>query len=319
MWKQCIAACVAFVAALAGAAAQDAYPTRPIRIVVPYSAGGPADVLARMVGERLRLGQPVTVENKGGAGGHVGAEQVAKGPADGYVLVLTTIAHNGAAKLYGNMGYDPGADLQPVVMLAESPSVLLVHQSVPARDVQELLALIRSKPGQFNYASAGVGSAMHMAAELFRHMAKVQIAHIPYRGGAPAMTDLLAGQVQFLFDSVGTAHQHIATGKVRALAVTSPKRNPSLPDVPTLAEAGLPGYSSVPWYVISAPKGVPQPVVDKLNAEVNAVLKAPDLVQRWASMGIQPLGGSRADAAARNKQETEKWNAVIAAANLKAE
>lgn len=323
MLKKYVAAILAFAAAFAGEAAlaQGAFPSRPIRIVVPYPAGGPADVLARMVSQHLspRLGQPVVIENRGGAGGHIGAEQVAKGPADGYTLVLTTIAHNGAARLYSGLAYDPAVDLQPVVMIAEAPSVLLVHDSVPARDMKELLALIRSKPGQLNYASAGMGSAMHMAAELFRYMAKVEITHVPYRGGAPAMTDLLAGQVQFLFDSLGTAHQHINQGKVRALAVTGVARSPSLPDVPTVAEAGLPGYASVPWYVISAPRDVPRPVVEKLNGEVNAVLKLPEVVGRWAAMGVQPLGGTPADAARRNKAETEKWNAVIVAANLKAE
>lgn len=323
MIRKLAVALIVFVAALGNSAAmaQGAFPSRPLKIVVPYPAGGPADVLARMVAQHLspRLGQQAVVENRGGAGGHIAAEQVAKGPADGYTLVLTTIAHNGAARLYSGLGYDPAVDLQPVVMLAEAPSVLLVHDSVPARDVKELLALIRSRPGQLNYASAGTGSAMHMAAELFRYMAKIDITHVPYRGGAPAMTDLLAGQVQFLFDSLGTAHAHINQGKVRALAVTGIARNPSLPNVPTVAEAGLPGYSSVPWYVISAPKDVPQPIVEKLNLEINAVLKLPEVVQRWATMGIEPLGGSPADAVRRNRAETEKWSAVIVAANLKAE
>ncbi len=218
-------ALMAVAAALGSGAAlaQGAFPSRPVKIVVPYAAGGPADVLARMVGQHLtpRLGQPIVIENRGGAGGHIGAEQVAKGPADGYTLVLTTIAHNGAARLYSGLGYAPAVDLQPVVMLAEAPSVLLVHENVPARDVNELLTLIRSRPGQFNYASAGMGSAMHMAAELFRYMAKVEVVHVPYRGGAPAMTDLLAGQVQFLFDSLGTAHPHISQGKVRLIRKSS--------------------------------------------------------------------------------------------------
>ena len=299
--------------------AQDAYPSRPIKLVVPYAAGGPADMLARMVAERLqpRLGQPVVIENKPGTGGHTGADGVAKGPADGYTLVLATIAHNGAVKLYNNLRYDPAKDLQPIILVAESPSVLLVNQALPVNSVKELLALAQSKPGQLSYGSAGNGSAMHMAAELFRYMTKVDYVHVPYRGGAPAMADLLGGQIQLLFESLGTAHPHLKSGKVRAIAVTGTKRDPSLPDVPTVAEAGVAGYSSVPWYTISAPSGVPAPIVNKLNAEINAVLKAPDLIERWQSQGVVALGGTPADAVKRNQVETVKWNAVITAANIK--
>jgi tripartite-type tricarboxylate transporter receptor subunit TctC len=305
--------------AASSAFAQDAYPSKPIRLVVPYAAGGPADLLARSVGEKLaaRLGQPVLIDNRPGAGGHTGGEQVAKGPADGYTLVLTTIAHNGAVKLYNNLRYDPAIDLQPVILLAESPSVLLVKNALPVKSVPELLALARSQPGKLTYGSAGNGSAMHMAAELLRSMAKIDYVHVPYRGGAPAMADLLGGQIDLMFDSLGTAHQQITSGKVRALAVTSTVRNPSLPDVPTLAEAGVPGYSSVPWYEISAPRGVPPAIVTRLNAELNVALKAPDLVQRWEMLGVLPLGGSPADAVARNKAETHKWSAVIDAAHMK--
>jgi tripartite-type tricarboxylate transporter receptor subunit TctC len=312
---------LAILAASCAAFAQDAYPSRPIKLVVPYAAGGPADLLARSVGEKLaaRLGQPVLVDNKPGAGGHTGGEQVAKGPADGYTLVLTTIAHNGAAKLYGHLRYDPATDLQPVILLAESPSVLLVKQSLPVKSVPELLAYARTHPGKLTYGSAGTGSAMHMAAELLRSMAQIDYVHVPYRGGAPAMADLLGGQIDLMFDSLGTAHQQIASGKVRALAVTSTVRNASLPDVPTLAEAGVPGYSSVPWYEISAPRGVPAAVVGKLNAELNAALKSPDLVQRWEALGVLPLGGTPADAVARNEAETRKWGAVIDAAHIKLE
>jgi tripartite-type tricarboxylate transporter receptor subunit TctC len=312
---------LAVLAASWPAFAQDAYPSKPIRLVVPYAAGGPADLLARSIGEKLaaRLGQPVLIDNRPGAGGHTGGEQVAKGPADGYTLVLTTIAHNGAVKLYKNLRYDPAVDLQPVILLAESPSVLLVKQSLPVKSVPELLALAHSQPGKLTYGSAGNGSAMHMAAELLRSMAKIDYVHVPYRGGAPAMADLLGGQIDLMFDSVGTAHQQIKAGKVRALAVTSTTRNPSLPDVPTLAEAGVPGYSSVPWYEISAPRGVPAPIVAKLNAELNAALKSPDLVQRWETLGVLPLGGSPGDAVKRNTAETQKWSAVIEASHMVAE
>jgi tripartite-type tricarboxylate transporter receptor subunit TctC len=310
----------------AGAAATSAqpaapYPSRPVKLVVPYSAGGPADMLARMVADKLatRLGQPVLIDNRPGVGGHTGGEFVANAPADGYTLMLGTIAHNGAAKLFKNLRYDPANDLQPVILIAESPSVLLVNQNVPARSVGEVLALARSKPGQLSYGSAGNGSAMHMAGELFKYMTRIDYVHVPYRGGAPAMTDLLGGQITMLFESVGTAHQYIKTGKVRALAVTSTVRNPSLPDVPTMAEAGVPGYSSVPWYTISVAKAVPASIVGRLNAEINAVLKSPELAQRWDALGVLPLGGTPAEAVARNQAETEKWSAVITAARLQAE
>jgi tripartite-type tricarboxylate transporter receptor subunit TctC len=314
-------AAAAFALGVTAAPAQDAFPSRPVKIIVPYAAGGPADMLARVVAEKLspRLGQPVVVENKPGAGGHTGGEQVAKGPADGYTLMLGTIAHHGAAKLYKSLRYDPTADLQSVILLAEAPSVLLVNANVPARSVGELLALARSKPGALSYGSAGNGSAMHMAAELLRHMTQIDYVHIPYRGGAPAMADLLGGQVQLLFDSLGTAHQQIKTGKVRALAVTSTSRNASLPDVPTMAEAGVPGYSSVPWYTLDVAKGTPAAIVEKLNAEINQVLRLPEVAQRWDTVGVLPLGGSVADAARRNRAETEKWTAVINAAKLQAE
>lgn len=310
---------LALCAASAVALAQDVFPSKPIKLLVPYAAGGPADMLARMVAEKLttRLGQPVVIDNKPGAGGHTGGELVARAPADGYTLMLGTIAHNGAVKLYKNLRYDPTHDLQPVILIAESPSVLLVRQNLPVKSVSELLALARSQPGKLTYGSAGNGSAMHMAAELFRYMSKIDYVHVPYRGGAPAMADLLGGQIDMLFESLGTAHQQLKSGKVRALAVTSTKRNPSLPDVPTVAEAGVPGYSSVPWYTISVAKGVPAAIVNKLNIEINAVLKAPDLVQRWEAQGVLPLGGSVADAVRRNKAETDKWSAVIDAAQIK--
>lgn len=310
---------MALFAASAATLAQDVFPSKPIKLVVPYAAGGPADMLARGVADKLgpRLGQPVVIENKPGAGGHTGAELVAKGPADGYTLVLATIAHNGAVKLYKNLRYDPTHDLQPVILIAESPSVLLVRQDLPVKSVAELLALARSQPGKLTYGSAGNGSAMHMAAELFRYMTKIDYVHVPYRGGAPAMADLLGGQIDMLFESLGTAHPHLKSGKVRALAVTSTTRNPSLPDVPTVAEAGVPGYASVPWYTISTARGVPAAIVNKLNTEINAVLKSPDLIQRWEPLGVLALGGSVTDAVKRNQAETTKWSAVIDAANIK--
>lgn len=311
------------ILASSAAPAQDAatYPSKSITLVVPYAAGGPADMLGRMVAEKLstRLGRQVITENRPGAGGHVGGSYVAHAAPDGYTLMLGTIAHHGASMLYKNLRYDPTRDLKSVVVIAESPSVLLVHQDMPAKSVQELLALARKNPGKLTYASAGTGSAMHMAAELFKFMTGIDYVHVPYRGGAPAMNDLLGGQVNMLFENLGTAHPHLKSGKVRPLAVTSTQRSPSLPDVPTVAKAGVPDYASVPWYTIAVAKDVPDAIVEKLNAEINAVLKAPDLVQRWNSVGVVPLGGSVADASKRNAAETKKWSAVITAAKLQIE
>jgi tripartite-type tricarboxylate transporter receptor subunit TctC len=261
----------------------------------------------------------VVIENRAGAGGHIGGELVARAQPDGYTLVLATIAHNGASKLYRNLNYDPMTDLQPVILLAESPSVLVVHNDVPAKTVAELLALARAKPGELTYGSAGGGSAMHMAAELFKYMTRIDYLHVPYKGGAPAMADLLGGRVSMLFESVGTAHQHLKGGKIRAIAVTSTARNPSLPEVPTVAESGVAGYASVPWYTISTAKGVPAEIVQKLNAEINVALKAPDLAQRWEKLGVLPLGGSPEDAVKRNRIEHERWSQVIESAGLRAD
>lgn len=300
------------------AAAQADFPNKPIRLVVPYAAGGIADLLGRLVAEKLgaTYKQSIVVENRPGAGGHVGGELVAKAPADGYTLVLATIAHNGASSMYKGLKYDPATDLVPVALIAESAGVLIVNPSVPAKTVPEFLALARAQPGKLNYASAGNGSALHMAAELFKHLSGTDLVHVPYKGSAPAMADLLGGQVQLMFENIATAHPHIKSGKVRALGVTSRARNPSLPDVPTIADSGVPGYASEPWYTVSAPRGVPAEVMSKLNADINAALKSPDLAQRWESLGVTPLGGSLDDAARRNAMESERWKRVIQAARI---
>lgn len=299
-----------------GAAA--GYPQRPIRIVVPYAAGGPADLLARHVAERLGplYKQSVVVENKGGAGGHLGAEQVVQAPADGYTLMLATISHNGAFAMYKSLKYDPPKDLVPVVLLAESANVLLVHPSVPAHSIKDLLALAKSQPGKLNYGSAGTGSAMHMAAELFKHQAQVDLAHVPYRGGAPALTDALGGNIQLIFESVATALPHVKTGKLRPLGVTSTARNPSLPDVPTIAEAGVAGYAAVPWYTISVARGTPPEIVRKLADDITGIVRSPELKARWEALGLTPLGGTPEQAAQRNATETQRWTQVIQAARI---
>lgn len=309
------------LAALPAVAQGDAYPSKPIRIVAPYAPGGIADLLARLIAERLGplVKQSVVVENRPGAGGHLGGEQVAKSPPDGYTLVLATIAHNGATAMYKGLKYNPTTDLQPVILVAESAGVLIVHPDVPAKTAQEFTALVKSKPGQLNYASAGNGSAIHMATELYKYQTGTFIVHVPYRGSGPAMADLLGGQVQLMFENIATALPQIKAGKVRALAVTGRQRNPSLPDVPTFAESGLPGYAAEPWYTISAPRGLPPDVLRKLNADLNTVIRSPELKARWEALGVTPLGGSPEDAVRRNAIENERWTKVIQAAKIQAD
>jgi tripartite-type tricarboxylate transporter receptor subunit TctC len=319
--------CLATLAALACSTASPAwaqaatYPSKSIRLVVPYAAGGIADVLGRLVAQRLGpvMGQTVVVDNKPGAGGHLGGAEVAKGPTDGYTLVLATIAHNGATAMYRNLSYDPPKELQPVILLAESAGVLVVNPAFPAQNVREFIALAKAKPGEISYGSAGNGSAIHMATALFEHMADIRLNHIPYRGSGPALNDLIGGQIPVMFDNIASALPHIKSGKLRALGVTSPQRNPSLPNVPTIAESGVPGYSSVPWYTISVARGVPADVVKKLNADLNTVIRSPEVRERFEALGVTPLGGSVDEAVQRNAQEAERWTRVIKAANIVAE
>jgi tripartite-type tricarboxylate transporter receptor subunit TctC len=320
------AAACGFAALLsaAGVLAQaqaEAYPNKPIRIVVPYAPGGIADLLGRLIADRLGplVRQPVLVENRPGAGGHVGGEQVARSAADGYTLVLATIAHNGAASMYKGLKYDPGTELLPVVLVAESAGVLLVHPDTPAKTTVEFIALAKAQPGKLNYASAGNGSAIHMATELFKFQTGVDLLHVPYKGSGPAMADLLGGRVQVMFENIATGLPHVKSGKVRAIAVTSRARNASLPDLPTIAESGVPGYAAEPWYTVSAPKGLPPEVLKKLNADLNTVIRSPEIAARWDALGVTPLGGSPEEAMRRNAQENERWTRVIQAARIQAD
>ena len=301
--------------------AQGNYPSRPVRFVVPYSAGGIADLVARAIAPGLSasLGQPVVIENRAGAGGHIAANEIARGPVDGHAVVLTTIAHNAAQSMYSNLAYDPAKDLKPVVLISEAASVLVVHTAVAARSVPELLALARAEPGKLTYGSAGMGSALHMAGELFKMMSAVDITHVPYKGGGPALNDLIGGQIQLMFDTIPTALPHIRSGRLRPLGVTSTARSSLLPEVPTISESGVPGYESVPWYTMSAASGVPDEVVRRLNEATNQVLKLPELAPRWRELGLTPLGGSPDVAAQRNAAETRRWSQVIRTAGIKAQ
>jgi tripartite-type tricarboxylate transporter receptor subunit TctC len=306
--------------AISSVAVAQSYPSRTVRFVVPYPAGGPADIVARMVspGMATQLGQQVVIDNRGGAGGHVAAADVARGTPDGHTIVLTTIAHNAAYMMYANLSYDPARDLKPVIVIAEAPSVLVVHPSLPVRSVQELIALARAHPAKLTYGSAGSGSALHMAAELFKMLSRTEITHVPYKGSAPALADLIGGHIQMMFDSIPSAIPHVRSGRLRALAVTSAKPAQALPDLPTIG-AALPGYESVPWYSISVAAGVPDDAVRRLNAVANRVLKSPELVPRWQDLGLMPLGGSPETAQRRNEVETRRWSQVIKTAGIKAQ
>ncbi|MCC2596847.1 tripartite tricarboxylate transporter substrate binding protein [Pusillimonas sp. MFBS29] len=297
---------------------QAAYPDRSITLVVPYPVGGSADTLARLVAEGLsqRYDNPIVVENRGGAGGHIGAEQVLKAPADGYTMMLGTIAHNGAFAMYKNLRYNPATDLVPVAMFAEAPNVLIVPKASPFKSVQDLLDAARANPSQLNYGSAGVGSGTHMAAELFKYIAKVDITPVPFRGGAPALTALLGGQVDLNFETGVTATKAVDTGKVRPLAVTGKNRSPAFPDLPTIAEAGVSDYFMTLWYTISVAQGVPADIQKKLNADINEVVKSPEFSQRMNNLGVDTIIATQEEAIARNEMEAKRWTKVIKAAGI---
>jgi len=295
------------------------FPAKPIRIVCPAAPGGISDVLSRILAQRLTpvYGQQVIVDNRPGSGGHVGGELVAKAAPDGYTVLQGTIGHNAAYAMYSKLSYDPGKDLQPIVLLGESQGALVVHPSLPVKSVKEFLALAKARPGELNYGSAGAGTAIHMAAELFKWVAKVDITHVPYKGSAPAMVDLIAGNIQVMFENVATAGPFVKAGKVRALGVTGRQRAPNLPDIAPIAEQGLPDYEAVPYYTLSTGSKVPAEIVRKLAADVDAVVRAPDLQQRWSELGINPLGGTPEAAVKRNAVETPKWTRVIKAAGIR--
>jgi len=312
------AALIAFV--IHGANAQT-FPAKPIRIVVPFTPGGTADVLARTISQRLapQYNQQVIVDNRPGSGGHVGAEIVAKSPPDGYTLVLGTIGIHAAYGIYSRLPYDPAHDLQPVILFAELPCVLIVHPSLPTRNVREFITLAKAHPGAINFGSAGTGSSTHMTGELFKLMTKTDLTHVPYRGSSAALQDLIGGHIQAMFENLPTTIGPIAAKRVRALGVTGKARSPSLPDVPTVAEAGVPGYESTAWFTVAAPSKVPAAIIQKLNVDLNAMLGAPEMQQRWKDLGITKVGDTPEFAAQYFARETEKWNKVINAAGIKAD
>ena len=316
-----LAAALAALCLAAPVVAAD-YPTKPLKLIVPYPPGAGTDAVSRLVADRLavRLGQPVVVENRVGADGNIGTDAMAKAAPDGYTLGVATPGPVAVGKsLYPNLPYDPVRDLVPVIRLNEAPVVLLVHPSVPAKSVAELIAFAKANPGKLNAAIAANGSMNHLVTELFKHDAGVNIVSIPYKGGAPAIQDVLGGRVEVLFISVSSVVPQVEAGKLRALAVAAPTRSPFLPGVPTMAEAGLPNVVGSQWNGIVVPAGTPQPIVDKLNTEMQAILADPDMKERFAKLGMTPIGGSPQSFGDFVKVEQPKWAGVIKSAGIKAE
>lgn len=301
--------------------AQQTYPTRTIRMIVPFPAGGVADVLGRMTAQKLsaQYGQQMVVENRGGSGGHVGAELAARAAPDGYTIMFGTIGIHAAYGIYTKLSYDPSRDLQPVILLADLPNILVVHPSVPVKTAKAFIALAKARPGDLTFGTAGAGSSTHMIAELFNVVAGTKLLHIPYKGSAPAMADLLGGQIHLMFENLPVAIQHVRSGRIRAVGVTSKQRSPSMPEVPTIAESGLPEYDATAWFTIGAPAKMPMDIVRKLNADIDAWIKSPDMQGKWRDMGVTPMGGSPETAAKFFASEIVKWNRVIKAAGIRAD
>ncbi|MGE0799383.1 MAG: Bug family tripartite tricarboxylate transporter substrate binding protein [Lautropia sp.] len=307
--------------ALAQAPSSATYPERPVRLVIPWPPGGGTDIFGRALGERLgqRWGQPVIVENRAGAAGNIGAAAVAQMHGDAHTLMLATITLATSPSLYKSLAYDPIKDLQPVTLVAGVPHVLVVHDSVPARNIKELIALAKARPGKLTYASAGVGSPFHLAAELFKSVAGVDIVHVPYKGGAPAVADVMGGQVDMTFANLVAVLPHMKSGKIRALGITGAHRSDTLPDLPTIAESGLPSYAFDSWFGFFTPAGVPARIVDRLNRDIVDVLKSKEIQERLAREGADVVGSDAETFARHLRDETDKWRKVIAGAGITAD
>ena len=300
------------------AAAQDNYPSHPVRIVVPSPPAGGTDIIARVLAQHLSkaLGQQFFVENRPGAGNMIGIESVARSPADGYTLLMvpSTLALNSV--LYKRVNYDPIGDFAPITLAATAPNVLIVNPSVPAKTLTELIALAKMKPGELVYGTPGIGTSPHMSMELLKSMAGLDIRHIPYRGTAPAVTDIISGQIHTMFATALTATAQVEAGKVRALAVSGPKRIEAMPNVPPVSEAGVPGYEAMQWYGLVAPAGTPDVVIARLYAEVTRALRTGEMKEKLAADGAEPVGSTSAELAALIKSELAKWARVARTANI---
>ncbi|WP_019701944.1 tripartite tricarboxylate transporter substrate binding protein [Paracidovorax oryzae] len=307
-------AAAAACALLPGLAAAQAFPSKPITIIVPFAAGGTTDILARIIAQGMgaELGQSVVVDNRAGAGGNIGGQVAARAPADGYTLFMGTVGtHAINAALYKKMPFDPIKDFAPLTRVANVPNLLVANPAQPFKTVQELIAYAKANPGKINFGSSGSGSSIHLSGELFKSMAKVDMQHVPYKGSAPAVTDLLGNQIAIMFDNMPSAIQHVRSGKLRAIAVTTARRSPELPDVPTIAEAGVPGYEATSWFGMFAPAATPAPVVAQLNATIVKVLAQPDIKKKLAEQGAEAAGETPAQFADFIQKESVKWGKVV--------
>ena len=318
MFRSIAVAFLVFAAALSHA---QSWPTRPIKLVVPFPAGGPTDVLSRVVAERLssNVKQPVVVENKPGAGGSIGADLVAKSPADGYTLVLATSSTHSVGPHLAKLPYDAERDFTPIVWLGDAPRVLVVSPKVGVDNLQQLIELARRNPGKLNYASSGSGGVVHLATEHLASMAGVKLTHVPYKGIQQSIVDMQAGEVALLFDNIMTVQPHVKSGRLKALGISTRKRSPIVPEIPTIDEAGVPGFESQTWFGIFAPAGLPPAVAERANAELNKVLTDPAVIERFSQLGFQPAGGSAAEFAAMVRSDSQRWAKVIRENNIKVE
>jgi len=314
--------CFALAVLTAGAEAADTYPSKPIRFVVAFPPGGGTDLVARTIAPRLaeRLAQQVVVDNRPGAGGNLGTEIVAKSAPDGYTMLMGSVGPLAInASLFARLPFDPLKDLAPVTLAASTPNILVVHPSLPVASVHELIALAKARPGAINFASSGQGTPAQLAGELFNSMAGVKMVHVPYKGAAPALADLLGGQVQVMFSTMPPALPHVTAGRLRALAVASLKRSPAAPGLPTIDEAALPGFEATTWHGVMVPAATPSAVVAKLHGDIVAVLRMPDVTERLSSQGAEAIGSTPQEFASYIKTETAKWAKVIRESGAKAE
>jgi tripartite-type tricarboxylate transporter receptor subunit TctC len=305
----------------AGAQAPDSWPSRPIRFILPFPPGGGTDILGRLIAERLtaNLGQPVVTENRGGAGGNVGAEAAAKSAPDGYTIVLVAPSLTISPSLYSKLNYDPVKDFAPVSLVATVPNVMVTNPAVPANTLAEFIRLAKSKPGEMNFGSGGSGTSNHLAGELFNLVAGVKLVHVPYKGVNLAMNDVLSGRIQLVVIGIPATVPNIKAGKLRALALVAPRRSPVLPDVPTVAEAGLPNFEVTTWYGILAPAGTPKAIVVRLNAELAKIMHSPELKERLDALATDPVTSTPEEFAGLIKREIVKWREVVREAGLKAD
>jgi len=317
-----IAAALLIAVPFSGGAAAQAWPEKPVRFVVGFTPGGPSDILARALGQKLAESwtQQTVIENRPGAGGNIAAEVVAKSAPDGYTWLLgnnSILATN--QSLYGKLGYDPVKDFAPVALVAIQPNILVVNPNVPVSSVKELIALAKAKPGALNYASSGSGAAAHLAGELFKAMTGVQMVHVPYKGAQPALTDVIAGQAQLMFATSASVIPYIKAGRLRALAVTTAQRSPTVPELPTLSEAGVPGFEAITWHGVVVPAATPVPLVERLNADIVRALRTQDLRERLESLGAELATGTPQDFAEYIAREIPKWAKVVKDSGARAE